>query len=115
MKNERNYFVSFTVTSTFCNAFITLTESITNNEVHAICFPNFTGVESIKIDGIEYQIKRNFGNEGDDIINMETNRKVKSKEKLEYLKTIANSIIAKGNEYLNNTFGNIEKKIIELF
>ena len=108
----RNYFVNFEMHSTIINAFITFKESVTNNEVYAICSPNCITVKSIKIDGINYEVDFNFDRE-DDFINTNTNRKV-GKKKCEYLKSIANHIIAEGNEYLRNTFGNIQKQVLEI-
>lgn len=117
-RKDKNYFVNFEVKSTIIRASIKLTESVTNNEVYAECYPNYTGVTYIKIDGVEYQVDVFIGSafsDGQDFWNTETNRRVMSKEKKEYLKEVANSIIRKGNEYLRNTFGNVDKEIVEIF
>lgn len=116
-RKRNNYHVNFKVESTIIRANITLIESVTNNEVYANCYPNCTVVQTIKVDGIEYEVDRNIGSmfaDGFDFRNIETNRMVKSKEKKEYLKAVANDIIRKGNEYLVATFGNIDKKIGEI-
>ena len=117
-RKDKNYFVNFEVKSTIIRASIKLTESVTNNVVYAECYPNYTGVTYIKVDGVEYQVDVYVGSkfsDGQDFWNTETNRRVMSKEKKEYLKEVANSIIRKGNEYLRNTFGNVDKEIVEIF
>lgn len=117
-REKTSYHVNFEIKSTIIRASIKLVESVTNNEVYAECYPNFTEVKYIKIDGVEYQVDVFIGSafsDGQDFWNIETNRRVMSKEKKEYLKEVANSIIRKGNEYLRNTFGNIDKEIVEIF
>lgn len=117
-REKTSYHVNFEIKSTIIRASIKLVESVTNNEVYAECYPNFIEVTYIKIDGVEYQVDVFIGSafsDGQDFWNTETNRRVMSKEKKEYLKEVANSIIRKGNEYLRNTFGNIDKEIVEIF
>lgn len=117
-RGKTSYHVNFEIKSTIIRASIKLTESVTNNEVYAECYPNYTGVTYIVVDGVEYLVDVFIGSafsDGQDFWNIETNRRVMSKEKKEYLKEVANSIIRKGNEYLRNTFGNIDKEIVEIF
>lgn len=107
---DRNYFVSYEVKSNYIFAFINLKESFTNNEVHVVCNPGCNLVSTFKVGGIEYDVRYN-----EDIYNIETNRRVKSSEKIKYLKGIVNHIIAEGNDYIRNTFGNITKEIVEIY
>lgn len=112
-RKENNYHVNFVVESTFVMAHIKLIESITNNEVYANCYPNCTKVQTITIDGVEYE---NEGYTGEvKFREVDTNKLVRSKEKIKYLMEVANDIIRKGNEYIVNTFGNVDKTIIELY
>lgn len=113
LEERNNYHVDFKVESTIIRANITLIESVTNNEVYANCYPNCTVVQTIKVDGIEYE---NEGYTGEvKFREIDTNKLVRNKEKIKYLMEVANDIIRKGNEYIVNTFGNIDKKIIELY
>lgn len=112
-RKNNNYHVNFKVESTIIRADITLIESITGNEVYANCYPNCTIVQTITIDGVEYE---NEGYTGEvKFREIDTNKLVRSKEKIKYLMEVANDIIRKGNEYIVNTFGNVDKKIIELY
>lgn len=112
-RRKNNYHVNFVVESTFVMAHIKLIESITNNEVYANCYPNCTKVQTITIDGVEYE---NEGYTGEvKFREVDTNKLVRSKEKIKYLMEVANEIIRKGNEYIVNTFGNVDKTIIELY
>lgn len=111
-RKNNKYFVSFEMGSGFSNAFIRFRESITDNEVYAVCYPSLIRVMTIKVDGVDYEIDGYIN--GLQVRNIETNKLVKSKDKIKYLQDVANYIIREGNKYLKNTFGNIDKEVLEL-
>ena len=111
---ERYYHVDFKVESNIINAHITLHESITDNEVYAVCYPNLTKVMQFKVDGVPYEIIRNWAKDTTKYVDLTTMKAVRSKRQKEYLKEVVNDIIKKGNEYIKNTFGNVDKPILEI-
>ena len=112
---DRHYHVDFKVESNLINAHITLHESITDNEVYAVCYPNLTRVMQFKVDGIPYEIiGENRFTGKTKYVDLTTLKCVRSKKQKAYLKAVVNSIIEQGNQYLENTFGIINKKILDI-
>lgn len=109
---ERNYHVDFKMYSDIINAYIEFEESVTGNKVSAVCYPNLIKVQTIEIDGVEYDVQGYVGEVK--LYTINDGKYVRSKKLTNECIEIANSIIKKGNQYLRNTFGNIDKEVIEI-